>query len=233
MTYILHPSDKRGATQIDWLDSRHTFSFGHFQDPDRMGFRKLRVINDDRVNPSGGFAPHSHRDMEIITYVLDGELEHKDSLGNGAIIRPGDAQIMSAGTGITHSEYNPSSANPVHFLQIWIIPDTVDLEPRYDQKEFTVAERKGKLRAIATKDGRDGSVLIHQDVDLYVSLLSAGEIVTHQLSPNRYAWVQVAKGEIELGDRTMRAGDGIAISDIPEISISTNSNAEILLFDLA
>lgn len=233
MTYILHPSDKRGATQIDWLDSRHTFSFGHFQDPDRMGFRKLRVINDDRVNPSGGFAPHSHRDMEIITYVLDGELEHKDSLGNGAVIRPGDAQIMSAGTGITHSEYNPSSANPVHFLQIWIIPDTVDLEPRYDQKEFTVAERKGKLRAIATKDGRDGSVLIHQDVDLYVSLLSAGEIVTHQLSPNRYAWVQVAKGEIELGDRTMRAGDGIAISDIPEISISTNSNAEILLFDLA
>jgi hypothetical protein len=232
MTYTIHPQSKRGSTQIDWLDSRHTFSFGHFRDPNRMGFRALRVINDDKVNPGGGFAPHSHRDMEIITYILEGELEHKDSLGNGAVIRPGEAQIMSAGTGITHSEYNPSSTNPVHLLQIWIIPDTLGLAPRYDQKEFPLAERRGKLRLIAAKDGRDGAVVIHQNVDLYVAVLESQDTVIHQLQPNRYAWLQVGKGEVTLNGQILQAGDGVAISNQPQIEISTDTSAEILLFDL-
>jgi quercetin 2,3-dioxygenase len=232
MTYTIHPSDKRGSTQIDWLDSRHTFSFGHFRDSNRMGFRSLRVINDDRVNSGGGFAPHSHRDMEIITYVLDGELEHKDSLGNGAVIRPGEAQIMSAGTGITHSEYNPSSTNSVHLLQIWILPDTLNLAPRYDQKEFPLAEKRGKLRLIGAKDGRDGAVVIHQNVDLYVAVLESQETVTHQLQPNRHAWLQVAKGEVTFDRQNLQAGDGVAISDRSQIEISSAKSSEILLFDL-
>ncbi|MEM9157350.1 MAG: pirin family protein, partial [Cyanobacteria bacterium P01_F01_bin.33] len=174
-TDLIHDRHARGRTQLGWLDSHHTFSFGGFRDPNRMGFRSLRVINDDRVIPGGGFATHSHRDMEILTYVLDGALEHKDSLGNGAVIRPGEAQIMSAGTGITHSEFNHSSTEAVRFLQIWIVPNQLDLSPRYEQKQFDLAQQRGQLCLIGAKDGRDGAVTVFQDVDVYASVLSDGD----------------------------------------------------------
>ncbi|WNN91959.1 pirin family protein [Gloeocapsopsis dulcis] len=217
---------------MGWLDSQHTFSFGSFYDPARMGFRSLRVINDDRVVPGAGFPMHSHRDMEIFTYVLEGALEHQDSLGNGAIISPGEAQIMSAGTGITHSEFNPSKTEPVHFLQIWILPDTQRLQPRYEQKAFPLEQRRGNLRLIAAKDGRDGAVTIHQDVDLYTSVLEKGDVLHYHLKPNRYAWLQVAQGIISLNNQELRAGDGVQMYG-GELEISTDIGAEILLFDLA
>ncbi|HEY9805839.1 MAG TPA: pirin family protein, partial [Candidatus Obscuribacterales bacterium] len=169
---LIHDRNARGRTKLGWLDSYHTFSFGNFYDPSRMGFRALRVINDDRVAPGAGFPMHGHRDMEILTYVLEGALEHKDSLGNGALIKPGEAQVMSAGTGITHSEFNPSSSDPVHLLQIWILPDQSGLKPRYEQRDFPLAEKQGQWRLIAAKDGRNGAVTIHQNVDLYVSVLA-------------------------------------------------------------
>lgn len=224
---------ERGHTKISWLDSYHTFSFGNYQDPNHMGFRSLRVINDDRVTPGAGFATHSHRDMEILTYVLSGALEHKDSLGTGAVIYPGEAQRMSAGTGITHSEFNHSQTEPVHFLQIWIIPDQQGLPPSYEQHDFPMEEKRGKLRLIAAQDGREGAVTIHQDIALYVSVLEPGDRVSHRLKPHRYAWLQVARGGATLNGYALKEGDGAAVSEAEQLSVSTDIGAEILLFDLA
>lgn len=230
----LRQSQERGHANHGWLDSYHTFSFANYYDPSHMGFRSLRVINEDRVQAGKGFGTHGHRDMEILTYVLEGALEHKDSIGNGAIVRPGEVQRMSAGTGIMHSEFNSSATEPVHLLQIWILPDRQGLEPSYEQKAFSVAERQGKLRLIAAKDGRDGAVTIHQDVDLYSAVLQPQDRVTYQLQPNRYAWLQVARGAVTLNEGNhLKAGDGVAISAAELLEISSDRDAEILLFDLA
>ena len=229
----IHDRNLRGHSKIGWLDSWHTFSFSGFQDPNRMGFRSLRVINDDRVIPGAGFGMHGHQDMEILTYVLAGELAHKDSLGTGSIIRPGDVQIMSAGTGIQHSEFNASDSNPVHLLQIWMLPDRNNITPRYDQRNFPLAEKQGKLRLVGSKDGRDGSVVIHQDIDLYVSVLSAGDLVKFEVPPNRFAWIQVARGMVTLNGESLREGDGVQINSPELLELSTESNAEVLLFDLS
>jgi redox-sensitive bicupin YhaK (pirin superfamily) len=233
MSNLIHDRNARGRTKIGWLDSYHTFSFGNFYDPNRMGFRALRVINDDRVAPGAGFPMHGHRDMEILTYVIEGALEHKDSLGNGAIIKPGEAQVMSAGTGITHSEFNPSSTDPVHLLQIWILPDEAGLKPRYEQRDFPLEEKQGQWRLIAAKDGRNGAVTIHQNVDLYVSILAAGDRLRYPLQPERYGWLQVAKGLVTLHDQPLREGDGVAIAPGEQLELSTDAGAELLLFDLA
>lgn len=228
----LRPSTERGHANHGWLDSYHTFSFANYYNPQHMGFRSLRVINDDRIAPGAGFGAHSHRDMEIITYVLEGSLEHKDSLGTGAVITPGEAQQMSAGTGITHSEFNHSQTEPVHLLQIWIIPDRQGLTPSYDQRAFPLSEKQGKLRLIAAKDGRQEAVTIHQDVDLYAAVLRPGDRVSHALKPERYAWLQVALGGVTVNSHTLKPGDGVAVAGEP-LEISTDSGAEVLLFDLA
>jgi quercetin 2,3-dioxygenase len=229
----IHDHNLRGHSKIGWLDSWHTFSFSGFQDPNRMGFRSLRVINDDRITPSAGFGTHAHRDMEILTYVLEGELAHKDSLGTGSVICPGDVQIMSAGTGIEHSEFNNSESNPVHLLQIWMLPNRNNITPRYDQRNFPIAEKQGKLRLVGSKDGRDGSVVINQDINLYVSVLSTGDAIEFQVPPNRFAWVQVAWGIVTLNGESLREGDGVQINSPELLKITTESNAEILLFDLS
>jgi hypothetical protein len=234
----IRKADERGETRIDWLDSKHTFSFSDYWDPDFTGFRALRVINDDRVAPAGGFPTHPHRDMEILTWVLSGSLEHKDSMGTGSVIRPGDAQKMSAGTGIRHSEFNPSKAEPVHFLQIWIEPEARGLKPNYEQKQFPEAARLGKLRLIGSRDGRDGSITIHQDVSIYAALLVPGERVSHESAPGRFRWVQVAKGGITLNGQALAEGDGAAISGDEALALEgagagAGASAEVLLFDLA
>ncbi len=229
----LRQSSDRGHANHGWLDSYHTFSFANYYDPNHMGFRALRVINEDWVQSGKGFGTHGHRDMEIITYVLDGVLEHKDSLGNGAVITPGEVQRMSAGTGIMHSEFNPSQTEPVHLLQIWILPDRQGLQPSYEQRAFGLEERQGKLRLIAARDGREGAVTIHQDVDLYSAVLQKGDRVSYQLQPNRYGWLQVAKGEVSLNGNALKAGDGVALSEAESLKIGTDTGAEILLFDLA
>ncbi len=223
----------RGHVQIDWLNSYHTFSFGNYHDPNHMGFRSLRVINDDIVNPAGGFTTHGHRDMEIITYVLSGALEHKDSLGTGAIIYPGEVQRMTAGTGITHSEFNPSTTESVHLLQIWIIPDTLNLTPSYEQKTFPTAEKKGKLRLVAAKDGRNGAVTIHQDADMYVGLLGTNDRISYQVNPDRYIWLHVAQGEVFVDSQLLTAGDAIVYTGSHLLELSSNNSGEIILFDLA
>jgi len=229
----LRPGSDRGHANHGWLDSYHTFSFANYYDPEHMGFRALRVINEDRVHPGRGFGAHGHRDMEIITYVLEGALEHKDSLGNGAIITPGEVQRMSAGTGIVHSEFNPSETDSVHLLQIWILPNQQGLEPSYEQRMFPLAERQSQLRLIASSDARDGAVKIHQDVDLYSSVLKAGDRLSYQLQPNRYGWLQVARGAVNLNGHALQAGDGVAVNEAELLKVSTDSGAEILLFDLA
>lgn len=229
---IVRDRHERGATQIGWLDSYHTFSFSNYYDPKHMGFRSLRVINDDRVAPGAGFPTHGHKDMEILTYVLSGALEHKDSLGTGSVIRPGEAQIMSAGTGISHSEFNHSQTEPVHLLQIWILPEAKGLSPRYEQKAFSVEERQGKLCLIAAKDGRDGAVKIFQDVDLYTSILQAGDQVEFDIASDRYGWLQVATGVVTLNHHELRAGDGVQITGAQHLDIRTEIGGEILLFDL-
>jgi redox-sensitive bicupin YhaK (pirin superfamily) len=226
-------SGERGGGDFGWLNTRFTFSFDQYYDPRFMGFRSLRVMNEDRVQPGQGFPAHPHRDMEIITYVLEGALEHKDSLGTGAVIRPGDGQRMSAGRGIRHSEFNPSKTDPVHLLQIWITPDRPGHEPGYEQKAFPEEEKRGRLRLIASSDGKDGSVTIHQDAKLYVSLLAPGQEVKHDLTRNRHAWAQVAKGEVELNGKKLDQGDGAAISDEQKLTIKGVKDAEDLLFDLA
>jgi len=233
MTFALRKSDERGRANFGWLDSRHTFSFGQYHDSAHMGFGPLRVINDDRVAPGGGFAPHGHADMEIVSYVLDGVLEHKDSLGTGSVIRPGDVQRMSAGTGIRHSEFNASKSQPVHFLQIWIMPETRGLTPSYEQKAFATAEKTGRLRLVGSRDGRDGSVTIHRDVDLYATLLGPSHAVTHELRPGRAAWVHVARGRVRLIGTALGAGDGAAIEDAGRLTLDGADDAEVLVFDMA
>lgn len=229
----LRQGSDRGHANHGWLDSYHTFSFANYYDPNHMGFRALRVINEDWVQPGKGFGTHGHRDMEIITYVLEGALEHKDSLGNGAVITPGEVQRMSAGTGIMHSEFNSSSTEPVHLLQIWLLPDQQGLQPSYEQRTFPLEERLGKLRLIAAKDGRDGAVTIHSDVDLYSAVLQKGDRLAYQLQPDRYGWLQVARGEASLNGYNLKAGDAVALSQADSLKISTDTDAEILLFDLA
>jgi redox-sensitive bicupin YhaK (pirin superfamily) len=227
------PSSDRFHTEAGWLDSRHTFSFADHYDPDRIGYRALRVINDDRVEPARGFGSHSHRDMEILTYVLSGELAHRDSMGNGSVIRPGDVQRMSAGTGVVHSETNPSRADAVHFLQIWIVPDRAGHRPGYEQKAFPETDRRGRLRLVASSDGRDGSVSIHQDASVYATLLEPGERITYEPGAGRHAWVQVARGSIELNGQTLGEGDGAAISGEERLDLAGKDSSEVLLFDLA
>ena len=226
-------SNDRGGGDYGWLKTQHTFSFSDYWDEKWMGFRSLRVINEDWVAPSSGFPTHPHRDMEIITYVLSGQLEHKDSLGTGSVILPGDGQRMTAGRGIRHSEYNPSPTEKVHLLQIWILPDKQGHEPGYEQKTFPEAEKRGQLRLIASSDGADSSVKINQDAKLFVTLLSPGEEVKHALGAKRHAWLQVAKGEVELNGERLRQGDGTAVSDERTLSIRGTKEAEVLLFDLA
>lgn len=225
--------DERGAVNMGWLNSKHSFSFGHYYDPAHMGFRALRVINDDRVIPGAGFPTHGHADMEIVSYVLDGALEHKDTLGTSSVIRPGDVQRMSAGSGIRHSEYNASKKDPVHFLQIWILPNEEGMVPGYEQKAFEREEKQGRLRLVGSQDGRDGSVTIHQDVDLYATLLDEGDSVTHELRPGRHAWVQVARGQVRLNGTVLKEGDGAAISKEESLTLDGVVSAEVLLFDLA
>jgi redox-sensitive bicupin YhaK (pirin superfamily) len=223
----------RGRTELGWLDSRHTFSFGDYYDPQPLGFGSLRVINEDRVQPGQGFGKHSHRDMEIISYVLKGALEHKDSLGTGSVIRREDVQRMSAGSGVQHSEFNHSQTELVHFLQIWITPEQRGLRPDYAEARFTDTEKRGQLRLIVSGNGRDGSVPIRQDIDLYAALLMDGETVAHQFAPNRNGWIQVACGAIILNGATLSDGDGAAILNEDSISIRSTAEAEVLLFDMA
>jgi redox-sensitive bicupin YhaK (pirin superfamily) len=229
----LRRAEERGRANFGWLDSRHSFSFGHYYDPAHMGFGPLRVINDDRVAPGGGFPTHPHADMEIISYVLEGGLEHKDSLGTGSVIRPGDVQRMSAGSGVRHSEFNASKTEPVHFLQIWVLPAKKGIEPSYEQKSFPAEEKRGKLRLVGSRDGRDGSVTIHRDVDLYATLLGEDETVTHALKTGRIAWVQVAQGTARLNGEQLYPGDGVAVEDAQSIELTgTSPDAEVLLFDM-
>jgi len=229
----LRKSQDRGHANHGWLDTWHTFSFADYHDPDEMGFGALRVINDDRVQPGQGFGMHGHRDMEIITYVLDGALEHKDSMGNGSVIRRGDVQRMSAGKGVLHSEFNPSPADPVHLLQIWIEPNVTGIRPSYEEKHFAAEQRQGRLRLVASPDGRDGSVMIHQDAYVYATLLDVGAAVTHQLAPGRKAYVHVARGTMAVNGVRLVGGDGAKISAESEITFAKAEGAEILLFDLA
>jgi quercetin 2,3-dioxygenase len=224
---------ERGHFDHGWLDTYHTFSFADYYDPRHMGFRTLRVINEDRVQPGRGFPTHAHQDMEIITYILQGALEHKDSMGTGSVIRPGDVQRMSAGTGVTHSEYNASKTEPVHLLQIWILPERRGLPPGYEQQAFPEAERRGTLRLVASRDGRAGSVTIHQDAEVYAGMLGNGHGVQHQLRPGRHAWVQVARGAVTLNGQLLHAGDGAQVGQEERLSFTAGGDAEILLFDLA
>ena len=222
----------RGQTRVEWLDSRHTFSFGEYYDPAHMGFRALRVINDDRIAPGSGFDTHPHRDMEIVTYVLDGALQHRDSLGTGSVIRAGEIQRMSAGTGIRHSEFNASQSEPVHLLQIWLLPVEHGIEPSYEQRALPAGVRGG-LMLVGSRDGRDGSVTVHQDVRIYAGQLDAGTAVAHPIASDRHTWLHVARGAATVGGTLLRDGDGAAISGEPELSIRAGEPAELLLFDLA
>jgi redox-sensitive bicupin YhaK (pirin superfamily) len=223
----------RGHTDIGWLDSRHTFSFGNYRDPEHMGFGHLRVINDDRVAPGAGFGAHSHSDMEIISYVLEGALEHKDSLGNGSVIVPGDVQRMTAGIGVTHSEYNASKTKPVHFLQIWIVPEAQNIYPGYEQKHFPRKEMEGRLRLIADRWGSDGAVTVHQDVAIYAGEFSHGQRVVHDFADGRRGWLHVARGVLRLDGDELRAGDGAKIEGERRLELETDHRTEFLLFDLA
>ena len=225
-------AEERGHADHGWLNSYHTFSFGDYYDPDHVGFSNLRVINDDTVVPKGGFGTHGHRDMEIISYVLEGALKHEDSMGNGSVIRPGDVQRMSAGTGVTHSEFNASDAEPVHFLQIWVVPEQEGLKPSYEQKAFPDEEKRGRLRLVGSRDARDGSVTIHQDVDIYATLLGEGDSVSHVLDEGRKGWIHLAQGSASLNDAQLQAGDGVAIEGPATVTLSGASQAELLLFDM-
>jgi redox-sensitive bicupin YhaK (pirin superfamily) len=226
-------ASERGLTSIDWLKSRHTFSFGEYYDPKEQGFSDLRVINEDWVAPGAGFPTHSHRDMEIITYVVDGAVQHKDSMGNGSIIKPGDVQRMSAGTGVTHSEYNPSKAEELHLLQIWIMPDRRGHQPGYEQKEIGDAEKHGRMRLIASPDGRDGSVSIHQDARLYAGILQDGKPIAVTLTPGRKGYLQVVKGAVNVNGVALETGDGARIAEESALEIDGHEESEVLLFDLA
>ncbi len=229
---IHRPANERGKANFGWLDSSHTFSFGHYYDQKWMGFGPLRVINEDHVAPGGGFATHSHANMEIISVVLDGGLQHKDSLGTGSIIRPNEVQRMSAGSGISHSEFNASQTEPVHFLQIWIMPDQQNIPPSYEQKEFAFSERQGQLRLVASNDGANGSLKISQNARLYSSILEPGNEVRYGITGNRLAWVQVIRGQLQVNQKTLSAGDGLGLVDEADLDIQAEQTAEFLLFDL-
>jgi redox-sensitive bicupin YhaK (pirin superfamily) len=225
-------SGERGHFDYGWLDTRHTFSFDRYYDPAYMGFRSLRVINEDRVAAGRGFPMHPQRDMEILTYVVEGALEHRDSIGTGSVIRPGEVQRMSAGTGITHSEFNPSASEPVHLLQIWILPGQKGLTPEYEQKFFAPKEKRGRLRLVAAPDGADGAITIHQDARVYAALLEPGDEVAHEIA-GRHAWVQVIRGAVEVNGSALGAGDGAAVSKEPRVSVRAAEPSELLVFDLA
>ncbi len=236
-------AEARGHANYGWLDTHHTFSFANYYDSEHMGFRSLRVINEDRVSPGNGFGTHGHRDMEIITYVLAGALEHKDSAGHIAVLKPGEVQHMSTGTGIMHSEYNQSKSEEVHFLQIWLLPNYRGLKPTYNQRSFDLAKNSGKLNLVVAKDGRNGALPVNQDVDLFAGVLKKGDRFSYSFQADRYGWVQVARGEIDINVNceevdinnkfSLKAGDGVALSQINDCSIAAKSDAEILLFDLA
>ncbi len=226
-------SQERGLADHGWLKSFHTFSFADYQDPRHMGFGPLRVINEDRVQPGQGFGTHGHRDMEIISYVLEGGLAHKDSMGNGSVIRPGDVQRMSAGTGVRHSEYNASDRDPVHFLQIWIEPDEQGVKPSYEEKHFDEASKRGRLRLIASRDGREGSVRIHQDANLYAALVDGAEVIKLEPAAGRRVYVHLVRGEAEVNGQPLRAGDAVKLSGADnKVRIEKGRNAEVLVFDL-
>jgi redox-sensitive bicupin YhaK (pirin superfamily) len=229
----IRKSDERGHLNHGWLDTYRTFSFDQYYDPAHMHFRSLRVINEDRVAAGKGFPTHSHRDMEIITYILSGALEHRDSMGNGSVIRPGDVQRMSAGTGVAHSEFNPSASEPVHLLQIWIMPRARNLPSSYEQKAFSEAERHNQLRLVASDNGSDGSVTIQQDAKVYAAILDSGSAIEHTLAENRYAWLQVARGSLNANGHELTQGDGAAISREHSLKLVSSAEAELLLFDLA
>ena len=229
-------AEERGHADHGWLNTFHTFSFADHYDPANMGFRSLRVINEDWVQPGRGFGAHPHHDMEIITYIMEGALEHKDSMGTGSVIRPGEVQRMSAGTGVTHSEFNPSRTEPVHLMQIWLLPERSGIKPSYEQRDFPRDERRGKLQLVASRDAEDGALMIHQDAKLFATELAQGERVKHDLAPGRYAWLQVAGGNVKLNGQELKAGDGAAVTSEPELVISANGDgkpSELLLFDLA
>ncbi len=230
---IKRPAAERGQSRTGWLDSRHTFSFNRYYDPRWSGFRDLLVINEDFVAPSGGFGAHSHSDMEILTYIVSGSLQHGDSMGNSSVIRAGEIQRMSAGTGVTHSEFNPSAEEPVHFLQIWLTPEQKGGAPGYEQREFAEDERRGRLRLIASKAGREGSVAVRQDAEVYSGILGAGDETIHEIRAGRSAWVQVVKGSVKLNGVELKAGDGAAVSGEERLSIIPDEASEVLLFDLA
>jgi redox-sensitive bicupin YhaK (pirin superfamily) len=225
--------NERGHANHGWLDTYHTFSFDTYYDPRFMGFRHLRVINEDRVAPGRGFPTHPHRDMEIITYILEGALQHRDSMGTGSVIRPGEVQRMSAGTGVTHSEQNASTTDPVHLLQIWIVPEEKGITPGYEQTKFERSELEGRLTLVGSNNPPGHAVTIHQNVQLYASILPAGKSVTHTLAPGRHVWVQIARGKVDLSGRELAAGDGVAILEEAAVTIAAKDDAEILLFDLA
>jgi quercetin 2,3-dioxygenase len=229
----IHKSDARGHANHGWLDSRFSFSFAEYFDPEHIQFRTLRVMNDDHIAGGGGFPTHPHRDMEIVTYVLEGALAHKDSMGNGSVIRPGDVQYMSAGTGVAHSEFNASEKDTVHMYQIWMFPDKKNYEPRYGQKNFPESEKRGKLRLVVSPDGREGSVEIRQNNELYATVLGKGASVKHELKPDRHAYVQVARGSVTLNGEKLETGDGAAISEEKSVQLTGIKDAEVLLFDLA
>jgi redox-sensitive bicupin YhaK (pirin superfamily) len=232
MLQIRKASD-RGHADHGWLDTHHTFSFADYFDPDHMGFRALRVINEDRVRPGMGFGTHGHRDMEIVTYVLEGALAHKDSMGNGAVLRPGEFQRMSAGTGIRHSEFNPSQSEPVHFYQIWLLPRSKGVEPSYEQKFFPEDQKRGRLRLVASPDGADGSLRIGQDARVYLATLAGGESVVHEIRPGRHAWLQVLRGRVKVNGVALEASDGLAASDERSLTVAAEEVSEVMLFDLA
>lgn len=229
----IRKAENRGHFDHGWLDTYHTFSFGDYQDPEQMGFRSLRVMNEDHVEPGKGFGTHPHRDMEIVTYVLEGALEHKDSMGNGEVLRPGEFQRMSAGTGITHSEFNPSDTEPVHLYQIWLFPERKGIEPSYEQKQFPDAKITNRLRLVASPDASDGSLMIHQDARIYLAKLGSGKQLVHELAADRHAWLQVLRGDVALNGEELKTSDGAAVSDESRIEIVGTTNAELMLFDLA
>jgi quercetin 2,3-dioxygenase len=226
-------ADDRGHADHGWLNSHHSFSFADYYDPAHMGFRGLRVINEDRVAPGRGFGTHPHRDMEIVSYVLDGGIEHRDSMGTGSVIRPGDVQRMTAGTGVTHSEFNASKTEPVHFLQIWLLPGMRGLKPSYEQKTFSREEKSGRLRLVASPDGSDGSVTIHNDTRLHAGIFDQGQSARYELASGRHAWVQVARGKVRVNGQELSVGDGAALSDEQAIQIEGIDAGEVLVFDLA
>ena len=229
----LRTAAQRGHANHGWLDSFHSFSFADYYDPEHMGYGALRVINEDRVQPGMGFGTHGHRDMEIITYPLEGRLEHKDSMGNGSVIVPGDVQRMSAGTGILHSEYNPSRDEPVHFLQIWIEPSVRGIAPSYEQRHIALEDKRGRLRLIASPDGREGSVTIHQDAAVYAAVMDGADEISHKLAPGRRAYVHVARGGLRVNGQALQAGDALMVSDEPGMDLALATRAELLVFDLA